>query len=520
MNEINIVVVGGGTAGWLSALFAQRFFPHAKITLIHDDKIDIIGVGESTTPPMVQLFDFLGISLAELHKHCGATIKNTVRFTNWNGDGGHYNHGFNTEENLDIYANSKREIFTNHTVGVQAHKPLLALSEMFKGNNLDSIHFSAVMSHQDKVPFTKNTDNPQSIEDFTNVSGYGLHFNAREVAKYLEKIGKSRNIEVIIGKVEESYIDDNGYITKLLLDNKQEIDCNFIIDCTGFSRLFVSKTYKSPFISFAKHLPVKRAMPFFLKREGSIPTFTEAVAMKYGWMWKIPVGDRFGCGYVFDSDYITDDQAYKEICEVTGQHPDIPKIISFEPGYFTKPWNKNTLAIGLSSGFLEPLEATSIWITIISLMLFAENIAGFSARDQDAIDEYNTSFVKSVKSILNLVYFHYLTPRDDTEFWKNFTKNNEAPESLKDLTDILSYRTPSRSDQGITRQFPAESWFYCTAGQKYFSREIIEKEYYTYNVDNFVKDNESQIKDNINNLANQCVDHEEFLNSIIKKYND
>lgn len=515
MNLNNILVIGGGTAGWLSALFAQRFFPDANITLVHDNKTDIIGVGESTTPPMVNLFDFLGISVADLHKHCGATIKNATRFTNWNGDNSWYHHGFNTNPNLDIFAGSRREIYTTHEFFAQPHKPLLALKEIFNNQNLDSIHLSAVLSHEDKVPFIKQDDNGL-ITDFDNISRYGLHFNAKKVAEYLEKIGVSRGITIITGKIIESHLDNDGYVASVLLDNNKKIHTDFIFDCSGFGRLFVDKTYKSPFMSFKKHLPVNKAMPFFLDRTGPIPTYTEAIAMKYGWMWKTPVGERFGCGYVYDSDYISDEEAYEEICEVTKQKPDCSRVLSFESGYFTKPWNKNTLAIGLSSGFLEPLEATSIWICIISLVLFSENLAGSISKDQYAIDEYNKNFEKSIKSILNLVYFHYLTPRSDTEFWRNFDTKTEKPESLIELLEIMKHRTLSISDTSITYEFPPESWFYCAAGQKYFSKEVIEKEYNAYNIENFTNNLDVVFKKKLSSLASKCMDHEEFLKYITR----
>ena len=257
-------------------------------------------------------------------------------------------------------------------------------------------------------------------------------------------------------------------------------------------------------------------MPFFIKNHKSVPTYTEAIAMKYGWMWKIPVDDRFGCGYVFDSDYVSDEDAYKEICEVTGETPEIPKIISFEPGYYKSPWNKNTLAVGLSSGFLEPLEATSIWICVISLTLFAEHLAAFSARDEYAVKEYNEHFNKSIKSILNLVYFHYLTPRDDTEFWKNFNTKTKVPESLKELLEKFNHRTPSRNDAYITREFPADSWLYCGGGTKYFSKDVVEKEYCTYNVKPFSEKYENNFKEELNSIVSQCIDHEEFLKYITK----
>jgi len=511
-----ILVVGGGSAGWISALFAQRFFPNCKITVIDSTSVDIIGVGESTTPPIIDIFDFLGISVADLIKNCGATIKDSIKFTNWNGDGTYYHHGFNVSNpNLNLYNNSNLAMHSNYNFNWPTHKPLMAISELHAKNNLDEIHLSAVASIKNKIPFSfldqENRNNSASINHFERHAAIALHFNARLLADYLKKIGIERGIQHIDGLVVESLLDDTGHVKKIHLKDGRKISCDFIFDCTGFARIFVEKTYKSNFKSYQEFLPVKKAMPFFIDMTDNTPPYTEAISMKNGWMWKIPVEGRFGCGYVFDSDYTNADDAYEEICEVTGETPDVPRTLSFTPGYFTSPWNKNVLSVGLSSGFIEPLEATSIWVTTISLALFSEHISGFINQDENAIEEYNKSFIRATDSILNLVHLHYHNQRSDTEFWRNFKEHTKIPESLKPILEIFKHRLPSISDNQLYGVLPADSWYIVGSGNNFFSKDIIEKEFFTYNVSS-IENNTLDFKNRLKNIVDTCIGHDDFLN--------
>lgn len=498
-----IVILGGGSSGWLSALFSERFFPGHNITVIEDSKTGIIGVGESTTPSLIDLLNFIGIETSDLIKHCGATIKNGVKFTNWNNDGKSYYNGFNPITELDIFSSSSKNYYTDKNIIWPSHKPFSAIVEMNAGKNLDEIHFNAVMANSNKIPIDLDTN-----EQFAN---FALHFDARKFAEYLKKIGIERKINLIDGKVVESHLYNNGYVKSLLLDDGREIPCDFIFDCSGFARIFVEKTYNSKFTSFKDFLPVKKAIPFFIDIKENTPSYTEAISMNAGWLWKTPVADRFGCGYVYDSDYINDDQAYDEVCKFLNQEVNINKIINFESGYFDTPWNKNTLAVGLSSGFLEPLEATSIWITVISLHLLIECVSGLVQSDEKSINEYNRLFKKKVESILALVRLHYHTKRQDTLFWKEFFQKNKTPDLLKEILEIYTYRLPSLVESPLYNAFPTHSWYNVVAGNEIFSKEIIEKEFATYNLKNFSNEN---FKKTLKEYADRCYDHDKYLNKI------
>lgn len=405
---LNISVVGAGTAGLLAALYSKDEYPSANITIIHDDKTPIIGVGEGTTPLFPNFLYKVGISIEDIVQNCDGTIKNTVKLTNWKGDNSHYHHGF-------AMAEGQREAM---------------IESVIKKSNLDKIDLSGTLSENDKVFVNSEDTRYVPCKQYVNA----LHFDAKKLAEYLKNVAIERGVHMIVGKVKDVFRDKDDYVKYIVLDTNEQIETDFVFDCTGFARVFVDKIYKSPFKSYEKCLPVKRAMPFFLENNQSTPTFTEAIAMKYGWMWKIPVGNRYGCGYAFDSNYITDEQAYEEICEVTKEKPIIPRTISFKSGYYTKPLNKNTLSLGLSHGFLEPLEATSLMISLFMLL----KLPKISYYHDTEINDYNKMTEEMVDCVVDLIYLHYLTPREDTDFWKNFETNNPMPEHTKKTLKKLS----------------------------------------------------------------------------------
>ena len=449
---MSVVIAGAGTSGWLTALYAKKIIGDSRdIIVVYDDKLPIIGVGESTTPHFLNVLEtVLDISVGELIRNCEATLKNSIKFTNWKGDGSHYYH-----------------TFIIHSVD----KFCAALSN---GHHIDEIDFVSMLCEKNKVPFpVKGVET--DIKNYDRAS-IAVHFNAKLMAEYLQKVGISRGIKTVIGKIEDVKLDDDGYVAELMLDTKRVIKTDFVFDCTGFARLFAGKIYNSPMESYEKILPVKRAMPFFMDKNEETPPYTECIAMKYGWMWKIPVGERFGCGYVFDSDLTTDEDAYNEICEITGQTPEIRKKINFKPGYYTKPFNKNVLALGLAHGFLEPMEATSLLITIEMLRILVDTIPKRDIfnryiRDQYT-EDYNKVVYKFVKNCVDFVYIHYLTPRDDTEFWKRSKRN--IPEEVIDTLKTVNEYDITKPNKLITfAPFPRKSYIQCMAGVDYLEKEMI-----------------------------------------------
>ena len=469
--DFKFVIVGGGSAGWISALFVRANYPDSKITVIQSSEIGILGAGEGTTPHIVDFLDEIDVPISRIVKDAKATFKSGIKFSNWNGDRQHYYHPFPDNFDLD-----------NTLISELAHTnyPLMDLETIANSGSLDDINFNVAACDQNCVRFVPNSKaSNKSLDPILHFSRLGrtaLHFDANLLASTLEDIGKSRNIEVIDGVVTDFTLSESGDIVSINIgDNK--IACDFVFDCSGFKRLVIGGVYKTPWKSYKQHLPAKRAMPFFIQNPSQIvPPYTDSTAMEWGWMWKIPVQGRYGCGYVYDSDRISDEQAKKELDRELGYEVDVPRLINFEPGRYENIYEKNCLAIGLSSGFLEPLEATSIWTSLMMLNAWVENPSSITHNDQSARDKINRRHQDMNDNTLGFVYFHYITKRTDTEFWSNFTKDNKIPESLDKLIAESQYTIPSYDMfKNIGLDFAAKSFLACGNGQKFFNSDHAKK---------------------------------------------
>jgi tryptophan halogenase len=233
------------------------------------------------------------------------------------------------------------------------------------------------------------------------------------------------------------------------MENNYNISCDFVFDCSGFHRLIIGKTFNAKWNSYKDFLPSDSAIPFFIDMIDSIPPYTEAIAMKHGWMWKIPLQNRFGCGYVFDSSLISEEEAVKEIEEFLGYVPFYPRKekggFKFDAGAYEETWINNCLAVGLSANFIEPLEATSLWVTSYSLSLFFSNPNSITNTSNEVREQFNKTVLDQNSEIANFVYFHYMSLRKDTDFWKKFSYEN-APKSLKEKISLWKYKLPTTID--------------------------------------------------------------------------
>lgn len=349
---MKFVIVGGGTAGWLTALYIKTKFPEDKVTVVASSEMGILGAGEGTTVQFMEYLAEVGLSKQDIIDNCRGTEKRSIKFVNWNGDGDEYFH-----------------YFVN--------------------------------------------------------GGEAMHFDASLLAKYLQTVALSRGVVLIDDKVDGFQVDDDGNILSLHLEPDYFVSGDFFFDCSGFRKLIVGGFYKEPWIDY--QMPCKRAIPFFLPNDGkNLPDYTESIAMKNGWVWKIPVNGRYGCGYVYDSNLTTDEEAKKEVEELLGFMPEFPNLFNFKPGCLKRSWVNNCVAIGLSSNFIEPLEATSIWVQIMALRMFV-SVFG----QEDAREKFNFDLECMNEDILCFIYLHYMSERKDTEFWKNFQESNKIPEKLE-----------------------------------------------------------------------------------------
>jgi tryptophan halogenase len=510
-HNFKFVIAGGGSAGWITALYVKKQFPTSSITLIKSTSIGILGAGEGTTPHIIDFLDEIDVPVSDLVKYSKATIKNSIRFSNWNGDGQHYYHSF--MDNYDLDHTLISELL--HTT-----YPMMDLEQMGNNSSLDNINFNALASENNCVRFIPNSTaslkNLDPILHFNRLGKIALHFDANQLADFLEFVGTSRGIKVIDTVINTINTDEKGFITSINCKDVTDVPCDFVFDCTGFKRVILKDFYKIPWKSYKEHLPAKRAMPFFIENPSEIlPPYTDSVAMKWGWMWKIPVQGRYGCGYVFDSDRISNDQAKQELDDAIGFEVTVPRTIDFEPGRLEKVFVKNCMAIGLSSGFIEPLEATSIWTSIMMLHSWTENIEALVNRDEDSIDVINSRFSEMNDNTLGFVYFHYITKRTDTEFWTNFTRDNKIPDSLIHLLDESSKTIPQYNNfKSMGKDFSAKSFYAVGNGQHFFNPDHAKKIFNALNTGNRADEYrmiKHQYLKNINLNLSTLIDHHAFI---------
>ena len=458
MKTKNIVVLGGGTAGWLTAHWCRATIPNSTVTLVQSKSVGIIGVGEATTPHIVRFLTDLGFDIKDVVKHTNGSIKNGISFENWNGDGKKYFHAFS--ESLSDFS-------IDHIFGSDCFD--FYLKQCINDNlSFNEYLYQGALSYENKVDLDRTS--------------WALHFDARLLADYLDSKGIERGINLVEGDLSRVYQKNDDSIDKIEINGQQELPVDFIFDCSGFHRLLIDKVFKSPWVSFKKHLPMKKAIPFWLESDPEIKPYTRSIAMKYGWMWNITLQHRIGSGYVFDSDYINEEQALEEAEKFYGTKLTINKVIPFEAGRFDKWWIKNCMAVGLSSNFIEPLESTSLWLTTAQLETFKHFINEINELNQSSIDQFNEICRNNMDEVLNFVYLHYITKRNDSDFWKNFKRDYPPPEKLLHSLSALREARARQYDfnkNKATANFPLPSFLQVCQGLEIFERK--------FNLDNLEK---------------------------------
>lgn len=518
--EPHFVVVGGGTAGWLSALYLRYKLPNSQVTLVESEAIGILGAGEGTTPSFITFINELGIPLTRLIKNTSTTIKNGIKFTGWTEENNHYYHGFSASSEVGLSAFDNPQFMADTSLvfsyGVHSGKPF------------SEYNFCDQISEVNKVPFHthpeyENQPIPDPLFKYMYDANYAVHFDAIALASFLQEIAVGeRGVTRIEGKVVEHKKSTNGDIISITLESGEEISADFFIDCTGFAKKFIGESYGSEWVSHSKHLTVDSAFPFFLPiDEDDIPPYTESIAMKYGWMWKIPLQHRYGCGYVFDSSFIDDEGAKQEIVEMLGFEPEWPRKTSFkfEPGYFKTPWKNNCLAVGLASGFIEPLEATSIWATIIYLREAFRDTSLIFNRNEEYIQEFNKKACEATQDIFEFVYLHYMGGRSDTDFWKHYQDSKNAPEGVLKMLNVWEYRIPRYSDYKDSI-FHLESWISVANGIGKINTEVYKNTYESSYIPDFVNNDYGFLREHQSIVVERSISHSEFLKDLKNSSSD
>ncbi len=436
-----VVIVGGGTAGWMAAAALSKLLGrNLDVCLVESDQIGTVGVGEATIPMLSAFHQLLGINEPDFMRATQATFKLGIQFENWGAIGDKYIHGFGII-GQDCWACPFHHFWVKSLK--QGNKA--ALTEY-------SLHKHAAKAGKFKL-------------DLENGLAYAYHLDATRYARYLRQFSEAHGVRRIEGKVVDVATHaDNGDIESLTLESGQTIHGDLFIDCSGFRALLIEQTLNTGYEDWTHWLPCDSAFAVQTKSVAPPIPYTRSIAREAGWQWRIPLQHRVGNGLVYCSRYLPDDDANQMLQDnVEGEMITEPRLIRFQTGRRIKQWNRNCVSLGLSSGFLEPLESTSIHLVqsgIIRLMKLFPS-AGI---EQSEVDEYNHQSKLEFEYIRDFIILHYyVTQRDDSPFW-NYCRTMDVPETLSRRLEL--FRSNGRIFRENFELFFDGSWSQVMTGQR------------------------------------------------------
>lgn len=461
-NAKTISIIGGGTAGWFAALMLRQMCAeHIQVQVIESPAIGIVGVGEGGLINLITTLNRLNLPTGEFIRETGAALKWGFCYEGWRT-------GTREDTFYHLFVNPQQAPFNFE---YQSNFPLvsallaqnIALADAIK--NMDSIR--------------NRVSQQQAVHDLQNKPGIAtsLYFDSYRVANYLSKKAVERGVIHIQAKVEDVVFNDAGLATHIVTD-QGTYNTDFIIDASGFARVVIGKKLHTPWESFKQYLLLDKAIPFHLSHREQHPELvTRATAMNAGWMWQIPLIERIGAGYVFSSEFTTEQQAIDEVQQYFGFEIEPQRTLSFEPGHFKQVWQGNVMAVGLASGFVEPLEATSIGQMLEQLRMFEQVVqrSGWVVSDL-SITQFNQANATAWQGIRDFLRMHYDCPRRDTPFWQKVA-TTPYPESYAALKQTFQQRCPRMIDvEGYAKHqwygiFHIVNWIFVAQGLGLISPE-------------------------------------------------
>lgn len=450
-----IVVLGGGTAGWFAAIALRKLFsPNVEIQVIESSEIGIVGVGEGGLLNFIGALNRYQIDINEFMRETGATWKWGFSYEGWRTgkEDDRFYHLFASNDTR-ISRWQERGCYPYLSAMISQQLPLegsIRASELIK-HNATQLQATALLE----------TNSADIIPSF--------HFDSYKLATYLKKVALSRGVLNRDAVVDEVIFDGRGFAKELHIDD-EKIAVDFLVDASGLSRKVLGKSMQSKWCSFSEHLLMDSAIPFYMPHPHKNPMLvTRAITMNAGWMWQIPLVDRVGAGYVFSSKHISEEAAIKEVEQYLGYAIEPHKTLRFDPGCFEEVWIGNVLALGLSSGFVEPLEATSIGQMLEQLSNFERVLINSQGVVADkTIKEFNQANLASWIGIRDFLRMHYDNTRSDTPLWKSVT-TSPVPDSYAALRECWQERTPRLLDvenyaiNGWKGIFHAINWMFVGA---------------------------------------------------------
>jgi tryptophan halogenase len=441
-----IVIVGGGTAGWMAAaaftsLLDQR---ELEIVLVESDEIGTVGVGEATIPPLMAFNHMVGIDEDEFLEASQGTFKLGIEFVDWGAKGTRYFHPFGP------HGQDYR--------GVQFHQFYLREAKRRPLPDIREWSMSGVAAELGRF-VRPDLNSPMPLPQL----GYAFHFDAGLYGQFLRRLSEQRGVQRIEGKIVDVALEPNGHVRSLTLADGRKVDGELFIDCSGFRGLLIEEKLGAGYEDWSRWLPCDRAVAVPSRLAGPPEPFTRSTARAAGWQWRIPLQHRMGNGLVYSSAHLPREDAEAELLANLEAEPlAAARHLSFTAGRRRLAWSANVVSLGLSSGFVEPLESTSIHLVQSGI---AKLLALFPDKRFDPVerDEYNRQMQEVFEDVRDFIILHYkVTRRDDSDFW-NTCRTMDVPDSLAAKLDL--WRAKGRVFRQGRELFATASWVAVLLGQ-------------------------------------------------------
>ena len=452
----HVVIAGGGSAGWMTAVIFLRSLGMAgsKITLIESPNIPTIGVGEGTTPLFKRFLKFLGVSEEEFMGACKATYKHGIEFPGWTGrdEFESYFHPFASPS----YRQYEQQFFSNCNRRRSGEPADTDPSNFF---------FNAELARQCKAPISEQSDNTENMD-------YAYHFDTAFLADFLKQKCIAGGINYVVDDITDVVVNEDGDLDYLETSGSGRLDGDFFVDCTGFRRMLLSKVMDSEPVSYESRLFNNSAVVIRtpVPAEGDLPPYTESTALKCGWAWRIPLMNKISWGYVYSANYTSREDAENELREHIGEDTTgiEPLHIKLQVGRVTEHWKRNCLAVGLSQGFIEPLEATALGLTQFTINRFVTYFSrdGFHGAYRT---HFNDIINEAFDRTIDYIQMHYkLNTRNDTQYWRDCRANENITATMRAI--IEAWEDPSADFMTVLKEhvhrssYAPYSWYCILSG--------------------------------------------------------
>jgi len=490
-SKLKVVVVGGGTAGWMTAAALVKLLPdRCDVHLVESEAIGIVGVGEATLPHIRAFNERLGIDEAEFMAASRATFKLGIEFRDWGRVGDGYIHPFGT--------------FGRGNSEVEFHHYWTRLErEGAAAPPIGEFSMAVTMAYLNR--FARPDPNPEKLE---STFSYAYQFDATLFAPFLRQLAEQMGARRTEGRIVDVELDgEGGDIRAVNLESGERIDGELFIDCSGFFSLLLGKTLEEPFENWSQWLPCDRAVAMPCRTRTALTPYTSAIAMPAGWRWRIPLQHRTGNGYVYSSSFTSDDEAREALIgAVEGDPIAEPRVLKFQAGRRRRSWVRNCVGVGLASGFLEPLESTSIYLIQAAITALVElfPIDGISPLDRD---EFNRLIDLEYDRIRDFLILHYhATERSDSPFWDH-VRTMQVPDSLHEKMAL--FRSRGRVAKYREGVFLDASWIAVYIGQR------VTPDGYDMRADlpsaNVLRDAMSALQSEVRARASALPDHRDYI---------